>query len=340
MILANLINIVAQEYSCATEHWVFCCLILVFSLFVLIYLLLFFIGYMVDEGLKKSKYLPYLQYGRFDYEKNINADLVIVGNSRASTSIDPAILNDRLQMRTYNLGLNGGSFELQRLAFDFYQQNNTKCPEVLLLNVDMLGLGKEFTVQRRKYELLPWCNDRRWKCFFEQYPIWSFCDKYFPLWRYRGKRWLVKKGIKEFMGKEHSGYGKSILSYVDGYICLDENLPMSDMPPILEINTDFSLIENFLQQCILQNMQVVLFSPPIYSSYLESLDISVKANDAINKLAQKYALPFLDYTLQEESGNSSNFRDYWHLNKRGVAWFSRVLADDLKLILEKNESER
>lgn len=303
----------------------------VLSFFILIYLLLFFIGYMVDEGLKRSKYVTFLQYGRFRNEKNINADLLIVGNSRASTSVDPAILKERLHMHTYNLGLNGGTIELQYHAFDLYMKNNTILPRTILLSLDLSTMNKEHTVLTRKRELLPWSNDKSWQKFFKRYPVFSFLEKFLPLWKYRRYRWYIKKGLGEYLKVQHSRYGKGILDYRDGYICLDDRIPMSEFPPVLSLNTDFSLTDCFLQHCTEKKIKVILFYPPIYELYGKSA-ISSEAVDWIKKYAKKHDIPFLDYSLKEECSNSGYFRDYWHLNKKGSAWFSRVLADDLQKV--------
>lgn len=303
----------------------------VISFLILIYLLLFFIAYIVDEGLKGSKRLNFLQYGRFKYEKNINADLVIVGNSRASTSIDPAILNERLHKHTYNLGLNGGSIELQHYAFDLYMKNNTVLPHAILICMDLITMDKSYTVKARKWELLPWCNDKSWKEFFKRYPVFSFLEKYLPLWKYRKSKGYIKQGIGEYLNIMHSKYGNGVLDYKDGYICLDDQEPMYKHPPVLAINTDFSLTDCFLQQCIEKNIRVILFYPPVYGLY-ENSELSLKAIDLITKYAQKHAIPFLDYSLKVECRNPDYFRDSWHLNKKGSAWFSQVLADDLRTL--------
>lgn len=307
------------------------------SFVLLFYFFLFIIAYMVDEGLKKGKHLAGRQYGRFykrygdsDYRENINADLVVLGNSRASTSIDPAVLDNILNIRTYNLGLNGGSPEVQHLVFDFYMNVNTKYPQIVLVNIDWLSIGKAYTLLSRKSELLPWCNDKYWKIFFEKYPVFSWGEKYVPLWKYWRKRWLVHRGLKEYWGVSHTGFGKGILGYRDGYICLDDRLPMLEYPFISEIDDDFSSIDSFLQEYIRKDIKVILFYPPIYKGFRESNNTSFIAFSLIKEFAGKRNIPYWDYTQRPECSDPAYFRDYVHLNKKGSAWFSRILAYDLK----------
>lgn len=291
------------------------------------------LAYMVDQGLKKSKNLIYRQYGRLYDEKNINADLLIIGNSRASTSIDPAVLNDMLPIRTYNLGLNGGSVELQHWIFDLYMDCNTKYPQVMLIDIDWISMDKNSKVINRKRDLLPWYKDKRWKPFFERYHVFSRAEKYIPLWKYRGRRWMIKDGLKEYWGISHSEFGGDIVSYKDGYICLDDRLTMSGLlfGSLLapDISDDFSLTDQFLLQCSQKNIKVILFYPPMYRTYRESYEVSFRALSLIEAYAGAHHIPFLDYTQRPECNDSSYFRDYWHLNRKGAAWFSRILADDL-----------
>lgn len=304
------------------------------DILILIVFLLYCIGlglaYMVEQGLRKSKHVVYRQYSRFYEEKNINADLLIIGNSRASTSIDPTILNQMLPLRTYNLGLNGGPVELQHWIFDLYMHFNSKYPQTILINMDWITLNKENTLLARKRELLLWSKNKHWKVFFDKYRIFSWAEKYIPLWKYRRRIWMINDGLKEYLGICNMGFGRGVLSYKDGFICLDDRLPMSETLHAPDINDDFSLTDIFLKQCAQKNIKVIFFYPPIFKTYRESYEVSFRAYSLIKEYTEKHHIPFLDYTQRQECNDPSYFKDYWHLNRKGAIWFSRILAEDIK----------
>lgn len=64
----------------------------------------------VDKGLRNAK-MPYSSLNDV-YNGRVNADVIMLGSSRAVFHISPHILDSVLQKNTYNIGVNGWSFHL------------------------------------------------------------------------------------------------------------------------------------------------------------------------------------------------------------------------------------
>ena len=71
--------------------------------------------------------------------RQIDADLVIVGSSRAKNHIDPEILDTVLHTNAYNLGMSGTKFDLQAAQYNLYRSHNKK-PNVILFCIDVFSL--------------------------------------------------------------------------------------------------------------------------------------------------------------------------------------------------------
>lgn len=103
--------------------------------FVPLLVVAFGLDYMADEGLKRTDYINYKQWSRL-YDEQAEADILILGNSRAACHVDPELLGSNLSVNTYNLGLLGGAMQLQHHAYNLYRKHNSKKPSLVVLNVD------------------------------------------------------------------------------------------------------------------------------------------------------------------------------------------------------------
>src|SRR4051812_31298576 len=102
-------------------------LILTSILFVLAYLL----QQLIDKGLSQSNFST--EYKEWDdiTKSKINAEIIIQGSSKAWLQISPRIFEDEFKLSTYNLGMNGQCFPMQKWRLDMYLKYNKK-PKYLI----------------------------------------------------------------------------------------------------------------------------------------------------------------------------------------------------------------
>ena len=89
----------------------------------------------ISTNLKKAKKGAYGEYSTWNdvFEGKINSDIVIYGSSRAWKHISPKIINDRLHISTYNLGIDGHTFWLENFRHRMLLKNNTK-PKIIIFS--------------------------------------------------------------------------------------------------------------------------------------------------------------------------------------------------------------
>lgn len=73
--------------------------------------------------------------------KNINAEILVIGNSRAWTGFDAAKIQEFTGKSTYILAQDGWQMDLLREKFQHYLKSNVK-PEILIVQADHAFLGK------------------------------------------------------------------------------------------------------------------------------------------------------------------------------------------------------
>ena len=306
------------------------CILFLLSGIPVLLILLYLLSYMADKGLRNCRLLVYKQWNRFDKIDSMS-NLLIMGNSRASCHIDPEILDTYLPFHSYNLGLNDGGMDAVLHAWHLYRMHIKKVPCVILLSMDWTTLDISNIPSIRITEYLPWCSDPAWRTIISKTGF-TFADKVVPLWKYRHHRHFLSKGLKEYTGIQRSGYGRDIMSYERGYICLDDKVPMREVKPLDEIVLDFSSLDLFFQMCRQENIIVICFYSPVYSSYRSQWEISTRT--LISDHIRHFDIPFLDYSEREENSDSSYFKDNIHLNRKGAAWFTRLLAQDVASVLK------
>ncbi len=136
------------------------------------------------------------------YHGRINADLVVVGSSRAMVHVSPNILSEKLDLNVYNLGHNGQHFPLQRVRFQEYQQFNST-PRWLIQTVDITSLHDRETVFQYE-QFLPWFDRDDLVTAVAHYEGFEEPDRWLPMYRYRGRPELVRTGVGHALGWEKS----------------------------------------------------------------------------------------------------------------------------------------
>ena len=90
-----------------------------FLIFISSFLILYSLQFLADNGLRKSVNSVYHDWLQI-LEGNINADIVISGSSRAYFGYNPSILEDKLKMKTFNLGYSAAGYQLQLEKLKIY----------------------------------------------------------------------------------------------------------------------------------------------------------------------------------------------------------------------------
>ena len=248
--------------------------------------------------------------------KNVDADLVILGNSRAEGGYDDALMTSLSGMKCLNLGWCGYPFDFDyHVMYNTYLSQNKK-PRYIIVDA---GPWAFFDHVSSVYsiEMLPYINRPEFKFYVEMCPQLSKADRFLFV-RYFGK---LGKVIKELYSFEHPNTNP-----------IKEKRWSKDYfgkPQKLECNRKIVyLFHDFLDECLAEDIEVIVVVSPMHiedgSSYFDMDDFWTILKSCAAGTGFKIA-SYLDYF-----GNDTiYFSDPAHLNDHGRNVFSAKLIHDL-----------
>lgn len=263
---------------------------------------------------------PYVNMNRVDSLHGVDADLIILGNSRGEGHYSDTLLSALTGMKCLNLGLTGFPFNYQyHIMYEPYIQYN-KAPKVIIQDI---GPWAFFGYAMPKYsiEMTPYITRPNYRFLRDICPEISYFDQ-FRLIRYTGR---IGKVIKEL--KNLSIQPEEISQeYRKGYVKHQE--PLECDTAIIH------LFSQFIDECEQRNIRLVLICSPIHGEDglrffdMEGFwriigDVTRGKNVEVWNLSETY------------SSDTSYFRDAMHLNNVGMLDFTRQVAEKLSFAICK-----
>lgn len=288
----------------------------------------------ISKGLTKTERGHFYTMNKL-MNDTINADIIVLGNSRASCSYQPEVLDSILGVNTWNLGVSGQPFGVSYLRWRLYRRNNNP-PKLLIVNMDYAELEVVNNgFEREQY--YPYMHDVLVKPYLDLYGF-SWADWYIPMYRYRGDYKLMGIGLTEWFGLRHDTKG----DYVKGYSNENRVWDGEKLERVLQegVVKDHGnpkavwLLEALLKEAKANKTRVVFVYAPLFSSLKEYLD-EADSQRAYQALAEKYGVPIVDFSTMEFCGDTGYFNNANHVNSKGALKFSVALAcrlDSLCLI--------
>lgn len=303
-------------------------------LFVAVILLLaVVIDFAVSSGLKRT------ERGHFStmnalMNKKMDADVVILGNSRASSSYNPYVLDTMLHVDSRNLGVSAQPFGVSYLRWQLYHRNNIN-PKLLIVNIDFREL-RMVTKGCEKEQYYPYMRDTLVKPYLDLYGF-TWAEKHVPMYRYRGDYKLMTIGLCELLHIRHDRKG----NYYKGYMNENTKWNGQNLQYVLSQGKikgqcepqAVQLLERLLQETRSENIPVVFVYAPLYKRLKDNLE-EEQTRAAYQNLSQRYDIPLLDFSEINFCSDSSYFMNGHHVNKKGAHRFSEELAvaiDSLEL---------
>ncbi|MCE7995962.1 MAG: hypothetical protein HEP71_28540 [Roseivirga sp.] len=307
--------------------------LLIFILPVLV--VLYPLDLVITKGLKKTRYEEFAEWNAI-LNGEVEADMVIMGGSRAFVHFSPEILDSSLQLNAYNLGMDGYLFPMQQARFDAYLEQNDK-PRYVLQSVSMSTLSRRNGLYSRE-QFLPYLDNEKVLMATKAYEGLSWFDYNVPLLRYR-KQWdLITIGATESLGvrhisgnEKHKGYVGRSRSWDGTFEKFVENSPEGIVADVEE--EVVMAFESYLKRCKENDIQVILVYTPEFEGIQRYFVNRAEVMGIYQRLATKFDLEFLDYSADPMCSDQTFFYNSQHMNKSGAEKFSRKLAGDLKEIV-------
>jgi hypothetical protein len=291
----------------------------------------------VDAGLRKSRNAYFANWNDL-YNSKINADLLIMGSSRAEFHISPKILDSLLVLNSYNLGLSAWHFDMQYARFKMYFQHNQK-PKYIIHNVDVYGFSKRNNVADAP-QFLPYIQDTILQNVIHNHKgAFDIYQQKIPLLKYKNNQKLAFEGFFNFAGfaslydttSKYKGYRGNDYIWNKDFEIFKKRFPKG-----AKYRFDKEIIRQFneyLGFCKRENIKVILVYAPEYYEVQPYYKNKFELINLCQESVKKYGCYFLDYSKNSLCYNRDYFYNSQHLNKRGSELFSTDLSESIKLFL-------
>ena len=286
------------------------------------YILLAICDYFYSQKAQKSN-LYHIENWYDLMHGNIDADIIVMGNSRAFVQVSPLILDSVLGKSSYNIAIDGSSINRQIRKYNIFRKYNRK-PKLIIQNIDHITLI--YFTGYEKEQFFPYFWDKNIQKEFVATEPFSAWEKRMPMYRYLRNLdryelwWLMTKTAhqltKGYQGKDKQWDG-SEFHKIDtvNYAANDESLKMFD---------------NYLAQAKAEGIQVLFVHTPIYIGLTRKLDHPKEMFEQYQYFADKYDIPILDYRFMDICYDTTYFYNAMHVNRIGAEIFSDSLANDIK----------
>lgn len=275
----------------------------------------------VTRFLNNSQAYPYHVWNEIIHD-TIDADLLIIGSSRARNHYDSRIMDSMLLLNTYNLGSNGTHIERQIDRCKVYRKYQKKKPLYIIFNIDYTGFKKHRIFERNQY--FPYLTNLYMRQWLKKKEPFSMAELYIPMYRYyiQGMPSVIK-GAKGTIRGCYKGFYNN-----DEVWCGPKRTKIKrfKFTPHQEAVEEFDVFLSELQQ---DSVKMIFVSSPIYIGKTEKIDNLHEFYDFLKYFSEKYDIPVLDYIQSPMSYDTILFRNLTHLNKTGAELFTTKLCHDL-----------
>jgi len=288
------------------------------------------VDFFIEKGIKTSSYREISKWNEV-IEGGIDADILIVGSSRALVHFDPRIIEEKTGMTCYNLGLDGSKYSSQEKVLDLYLAHNKK-PKILIWSLD-LGSFQPIEGIYRYEQFLPFWNEPEVKSILKlnkeqdqgyfNYPIIKYSNN--PSLKYRGL--LKQVGFNVSEPKLYQGYRESNKTW-DGKF---DEFVLKNVESFQE-DFDERIFSNFkseLEQLHQSGTSIHLVIAPMYYKAKELIANSDYVINRFKALSREENYSFLDYSADSMSYYKNNFYNGNHLNKTGTEVFSNNFSEEI-----------
>lgn len=295
------------------------------------------LDFLISNQLKKSNTHAFREYPVWNdiYSGNINADILIMGSSRAWRHIDPNVMEDSLGMTSYNLGMDGQHLPMQLWRYEtFLKKNHT--PKVIIYSLDFFMLTQSNELfnkdQFLPYLLFNFDAEKNLK----KYIGYEYFDYRLPLIRYCGASKAIFHTARISLFPNSMKKGRKKGFYAENKQWNHDFEKAKAKKKRYNAIIDSSILiqfDKYLEDCKQKGIKVILVYSPEYIEGQKFVSNRVEVIRTFANLAKKYNNPFLNYSSDTISFQKALFYNATHLNKRGADLFSIKLASDLKKIL-------
>lgn len=252
-----------------------------------------------------------------------NADVVIMGSSRAHHHYVSSIFADSLGVTVYNAGVDGNGIVLSKGLYEMMAKRYT--PKIVLYDVEPafdINMNAEDGNNTRYIGLLrPYCNDAQVKQIITRVDVSEKYKDLSALFRYNSK---IIELLKDYVTL--GDYTIDGFAPLYGELKREPEKRMEAKKPKID-TLKLSLLEEFVAELSKSDTRLIVMASPKYAS------CSSEELDPVKDICDKYGVFFGDYYCVSEFQKKELFKEKMHLNETGAKEFSSHVAGCLKSIM-------
>jgi hypothetical protein len=286
----------------------------------------------VDDGLRKSNFSDDNRQWDDITASHINADIIIQGSSKAWRQFSPLAFEQAFNMNTYNLGLEGHCFPMQKWRSDVYLRHNKK-PRYIIQEVALNEMTNP-VISYNYIQFIPYLNEG-FMDRFGGHSYLTYKDLYIPLYKYTHKTGLMESGLVNHFKKQmphvkkYKGFLATNLHWSDtDLVAVKKQFPGRMMVHVSPVA--YSAFIDQINYCKKEHITLILVCPPTHNSFQNWVINKNQVMDTYRRLSVQYKVKFLDYSNDAMCNDTSVFYNFNHLNVKGVNEFNKKLIADLK----------
>lgn len=283
-------------------------------------ILLFFSTYIFDSIISASLKYGYRQKSwEYIYSGNADCELAIFGSSRAIFHLNSKIIEDSLNIKTWNFGFDGACIDLIELRLSEYLKNCKQKPQYITLVLD--------------WQSFPYAN--MLPNHYQMFPYILFNYKFYEYLKlyegYNQKQFLIPlirypKYTNNFSKKDNAIYIYNGFCTKNKYFNMQQFKEEIKKGKSFEINYNkFPYFKSIVNNCISNNIKLNIIIAP---EYIEGQAI-VSGRDKIisnyRQWAETDSLPFIDFSndsIYPINKDTAYFYNCMHLNSKGADKFT------------------
>lgn len=282
--------------------------------------------YLIKVGIRTSNYYEISKWNEV-IEGGIDADILVVGSSRAMVHFDPAQIEERTGLSCYNLGLDGSKYEAQKKVLELYLKHNRK-PKKIIWSLDFTSFQEVEGIYRYE-QFIPFWEEPKVKEILALNQNMDLNYLEYPIVRYSNNSSMKYRGLLSFAPINHSEP-----NLYKGFRIQNKKWD-GKFEEFMKVNTggrnvlfDTLIFEDFIKfnSGLIQEKVVVTWCvAPYYEEAIAAISNYQQILSTIKRNANLLEVPFLDISNSYISNSKDNFYNGSHLNQKGVTLFMELI---------------
>jgi hypothetical protein len=271
-------------------------------------------------------------------------DIMIIGNSHAYCTFDPAVMEKTLGNRIINAGLPDQKIDVT--YYTFKEMLTRQKPEVVVLEAFVFGSSNsKYTGYLANVDSMDFSLDKIEACF-EIYPnrleALRMCSRLYRChnnWQHLG---IIKDNLKDLLGLSTAvsdfgnGFYRLTSSMTEETIKKYQDSKKSKFTPVID---DYSIgyFKRIVSLCSENGIKLVVTMAPMNDIYISKINYT-GIYEKMTGLCKEQGVDYIDFNmLYDKIGLSYDdfedaFHDAQHLNYKGAekvsSYFAGILADE------------